>query len=222
VPASARVVQVAAVDEERTPKQLPHPIEVRVPIDQPLGHDQQRIGAVRGAVGVGGVHHVVAEDGPRRVGGLGVVGLHPRSRFEQAFDERDRGALAHVVGLGLERQAPEADHFAGEVPAQILERLLQNDQLLLLVDLLDGLQHVERKSHRIGGVDDRLHVLGKAGATVARAGIEKGAADPLVRTDAQAHVLDVRPDQLAEAGHLIHEGDPGRQHGVGGVLGHLG
>jgi hypothetical protein len=71
-------------------------------------------------------------------------------------------------------------------------------------------------------VDDGLDVLGKAGAAVTRAGIQEGAADPLVGADAEPHVVHVGAHQLAEERHLVHEGDASGQHRVGSVLGDLG
>ena len=91
-----------------------------------------------------------------------------------------------------------------------------------LVDLLDGAQHAEVEPVLVGAADHRLHVLREAGAAVADAGEEEVVADAAVEADAAAHVVDVGADALAEVGDLVHQRDARRQHGVGGVLGHLG
>ena len=68
----------------------------------------------------------------------------------------------------------------------------------------------------------RLHVLGKAGAAVADAGEEEGRPDARVGADALAHLAHVRAHPVAEVGDLVHERDPAREHRVGRVLGQLG
>jgi len=45
--------------------------------------------------------------------------------------------------------------------------------------------------------------------------------DPVVLADPQAHLLDVRPNPLADVGHLVHKRNAGRQQAVRRVLDHL-
>ena len=73
----------------------------------------------------------------------------------------------------------------------------------------------------MGDVDQRFDVFREAGAAVATACIDEVVANALVRADTQAHILDIHIEALAEAGNLVHEGDFGRQHGIGCVLGHF-
>ena len=63
--------------------------------------------------------------------------------------------------------------------------------------------------------------LGKQRSAVAGAGKEELKADACVVADAAAHVVDVGAEPFAEVRHFVDETDLGRQHGVGGVLGHL-
>jgi hypothetical protein len=65
-------------------------------------------------------------------------------------------------------------------------------------------------------------VLGKAGAAVAWAGVQKLRADPVVETDASGNLLHVRSDLFAQVGHLVDEGDLHGEKGVGGILDQLG
>ena len=67
----------------------------------------------------------------------------------------------------------------------------------------------------------RLHILGKAGTAVADAGIDEGIADARIRTNPQAHGLDIGADPLSDIGDFVHEADLGGQHRVGRVLGQL-
>ena len=73
----------------------------------------------------------------------------------------------------------------------------------------------------MGGMDERLHVLGEAGSAVADAGIDELIADAVIRTDARTHVAHVRADLLAQRGDFVDEGNLGRQHAVSGVFGHF-
>ena len=70
-------------------------------------------------------------------------------------------------------------------------------------------------------MDQGPHVLGKAGAAVAHAGIDEMVADAPVGADAGPDFPHVGAHRLADVGHLVHEGDLGGQHAVGGVFGHL-
>ncbi len=71
-------------------------------------------------------------------------------------------------------------------------------------------------------MDQRFHILGETGAAVAATRVDEVVADARVGADPLAHLLDVGTEALRQPGHLVHEGDLGGQHGVGGVLGELG
>lgn len=71
----------------------------------------------------------------------------------------------------------------------------------------------------MGGMDERLHVLGEAGSAVADAGIDELIADAVIRTDARTHVAHIRADLLAQRGDFVDEGNLGRQHAVSRVFG---
>ena len=100
--------------------------------------------------------------------------------------------------------------------------LVEDHGLLRLVAVLDGGEQRRLEAGAARGVDQGLHVLGEARPAVAGAGIDEVIADALVGADALADHLDVGPEPLGEAGHLVHEADLGRQHGVGGIFGQLG
>ena len=68
----------------------------------------------------------------------------------------------------------------------------------------------------------RQRVLGEAGAAIARAGMQELLADAAVQTHALGDLLHVGADALAQVGHLVDEGDLGREEGVGRVLDQLG
>ncbi len=94
--------------------------------------------------------------------------------------------------------------------------------LLALVDLLDGLEQRHRLLHFVGGLGQRLDVLGEAGATVAAARIDEVIADARVAADAVTHLFDVGVQLLGQIGHLVDKADLGGEHGVGRILGQLG
>ena len=135
----ARIVEIAAVEDDRTRQRALDAREVRVPELVPLGDDDERVGAlervvVRRRVGRSGRprrrrascmrHRIVRDDG--------------RAALEQLVDQRERRRLAHVVGLRLEREPPDRDACAraASSPNALLE-LLEQHVLLPLVRLLD-------------------------------------------------------------------------------------
>ena len=74
----------------------------------------------------------------------------------------------------------------------------------------------------LAGAQQGQRVLGEAGAAIARAGMQELLADAAVETHALGHLLHVGADALAQVGHLVDEGDLGREEGVGRVLDQLG
>ena len=147
--------------------------------------------------------------------------LHLGAGAEQRFDQHERGTLAHVVRLGLEREAPDGDGALIEV-ADVALQLFEQHVLLRLVRLLHRIQNAERHFVLGAGAHQRLDVLGEAGAAVPRAREQERLSDTPVGADAAPHLSHIGADGLAQPRDLIHEGDPRGQHGVGRVFRHLG
>ncbi len=139
-----RLVQIAAVENQRRFQDLLQRVEVRALEDLPFGEDHQRVGAV------GGFHLVVHERQPRVllrhvlqierehalrfVDGDRVVRLHRRAAPQQFRDQRTARRFAHVVGIRLEREAPHAERAVRQVFAQTRDDLVREDFLLRVVD----------------------------------------------------------------------------------------
>ena len=91
--------------------------------------------------------------------------IEQRPRYRQAL------RAAHIVGVRLERQSEDGDLL-----------VLQNPQrpLQLLQDAIDAAALMASASFRrlksgraLANVDERLHILGQAGATVAQPGLQE-------------------------------------------------
>src|SRR5882724_9681210 len=65
------------------------------------------------------------------------------TRTEQLFDQHECGTLAHIVGLGLEREPPDGDRGAVQPVPQLTRQLFKQHALLPLVRRLDRVQDVE-------------------------------------------------------------------------------
>ncbi len=100
--------------------------------------------------------------------------------------------------------------------------LANEDHLLVVVDVFYRLKDAELVALLATGSDQGLHILGEAGAAVANAGVDEFGADAGVAADAFSDLIDIRPHDFAEVGNIVHEGNLGRQHGIGRILGHLG
>ncbi|OIQ64225.1 hypothetical protein GALL_542250 [mine drainage metagenome] len=164
---------------------------------------------------------VIAENTPGFRHGDRVVGGYGGAHLPQAGDNDAAGSCAHVVGVGLEGQTPEGEIHALEVGAESGPDLLQQDAFLRIVGVLHRSQHLHRLADILGGADQRLHILGEAGAAVAAAGIKEIVADARIGADADAHLLDVGTEPVGQVGQFVHERDAGGQHAVGCVLGKL-
>ena len=152
----------------------------------------------------------------------GIVRDDPRAASDECRDDLARRGLAHVVGVRLEREAPQRERAAGQVFAEASDDLLDETQLLRVVRRLDGRHDAQRPAELRRRMLQRLHVLREAGPAVADAGVEKVPADPRIGTDALADMLDVRAELVGEIGELVHERDPRREHRVRRVLRELG
>ena len=170
-----------------------------------------------GAVAIGDVGH-------QRLGLLhpgGIIGADLGAQVLERGHQRDRGRLAHVVGVRLEGQAEHRDRLAANRSAQRGGHLARHRTLALVVDRHDGLDDAQRRAVVLRGLDQRNGILGKAGAAVARPGVQEFRADAVVEPDPARDLLDIGADLLAQIRHFVDEGDLGREEAVGRVFDHL-
>src|SRR5690625_2600915 len=97
-----RIVQVAAVENNRLLQGRFDAVEVRTSELIPFRADDQRIRSFENAVGVRGVFGGVAQRGTRRVDGFRIVCGDRGSRFDETLDDDVRRGLADVVCIRLE------------------------------------------------------------------------------------------------------------------------
>ena len=93
--------------------------------------------------------------------GFRVVRAHAGAGAQKSLDHDHRRCFAHVVGVGLEGQAPDREALAAQVRAVVIADHVEQARLLSLVDALDRFQDAEVVAVAIGRLDDRLHVFRK-------------------------------------------------------------
>ncbi len=105
-------------------------------------------------------------------------------RAEQSLDQRNRRALPHVVGLGLEGETPDPDGPCPREPPNASSVFRSSTCFCRSFTAL-GRGRADRTGSPISlpGVDQRLHVLGEAGTAVAGAREQERLADPAVGAD---------------------------------------
>ena len=187
----------------------------------PFRDDDQRVGSVDAAIGALRVLDVL-QHGAGLLHALRIVGADLGAGILQRRDQRDRGRVAHVVGVGLEGQPQHGNGAAAHVAAADGDDLARHRPLALVVDGGDGLDDAAGRAEVVGRLHQGQRVLGKAGAAEARTGVEEFRADAVVEADAARDVLHVGAGLLAQVGDLVDEGDLGGEEGVGGVLDELG
>ena len=111
-----------------------------------------------------------------------VVGAHLRARGLQPRGEHERGGLAHVVRVRLEREAEQRDLLAHQRPEVLLE-LVHDAPLLQLVDLDHRVEQLEVVARVAGELLERGDVLGEAVWRSAAGGDHRVAARHLERVD---------------------------------------
>src|SRR5215211_5451428 len=135
------VERVAPVDDQVAAHARGHLRPVEVGELRPFGDEHDRVGALDG--GERRVREVDALHEPARgVLGDGVVRPHPRAVGLQPAVEHEGRRLAHVVGVGLERE-PEQPDLTADERSKVLLELGDDAPLLELVDLDDGGQELE-------------------------------------------------------------------------------
>ena len=147
---------------------------------------------------------------------------HFRPACGEVIDQHQRRCLAHVVGVGLERQPPQRDGFAGEIFAKLLDDFFCQHMFLRMVDTLHRVEQFHLDPGNLAGALQGLHILRKTRAAVAQARIQKMITNARIGTHALAHRLNVRAEFFGKPRQLIHEGNARGEHGVGGVFGELG
>ena len=121
-----------------------------------------------------------------------IVGADRGALVEQHVDQRERRRLAHVVGVGLEREAPDRDARPAELAAQRAfgscrrrTRFCRSFADSTAVSTSRATPRSPRHLH------ERLHVLRKAGSAVAGSREQERRADARVAPDALPHEVDV-------------------------------
>ena len=107
-----RVINVAAVDDERIAHRAGDDVPRRHAELLPFREHQHRVGINQRVIHVGGILHDVTKAALTLIHGN--LFKHPDAGtglYEHVHDH-ERGCLAHVVGLGFESKAPEGDGFA--------------------------------------------------------------------------------------------------------------
>src|SRR5688572_11614868 len=214
------IVQIASIEDRRRPQRVADTIEVRTAELLPFGEDGERVGASERLFGAVGKHEISAL--PVDAPGLGhrdwIVGTHGRAGRPQGVHQRAARRLAHVVGIGLEREPPERKRSAGELALKVAVDLVEQHALLTHIHGLDRGEQACVEAALARAVHQRLDVFRKAGTAVACSRVYEAVADARIRTDAEPDLLDVGADALGDVRHLVHEADLGGKHRVCRVL----
>ena len=194
----------------------PDAIEVEGAELVPFGENDDGVGSLHCFVGTGLEFH--AREQPPRLEGLGVERLDASAHRAQCGNDLEGGRGAHIVGVGLEGQAKDADRPARHLAAERRNDPPRQRALAHVVDLRGGLDEPQAGPGVDARADQGGGVLGKAGSAVAGASMQEFRPDPLVEPDPLGNLLDIGADLFAEVGDFVDEGDLHRQEGVGGVF----
>ena len=136
------IEEVAAIEDHWDFQASPDGGEIDTAELVPLGYDCQAVGAIEGVEGVGhqGQVGAVTVEALGLLHGYRIEGTDLGTSLPEGLHEVATGGLAHVVGVGLEGQAPEGEGTAGEIAGEVIPDLGEEDLLLPQVDRLDGAQ----------------------------------------------------------------------------------
>ncbi len=161
-----RLPQIAPVEDGGALELPAQSLEVQVSKLVPLCHEHHGVRAVRRRIGRITEGDEGGKEAPRIVHGRRIVHAHARPRRVQELNHLEALGLAHIVGIGLEGQAEHGHRLVVE-GAQGLGDALHEVGGALAVDLDHRAQELEVIAEPPRGVNERVHVFGKAGAAVA-------------------------------------------------------
>jgi hypothetical protein len=163
----------------------------------------------------------VRERHQRVARGLRVVHHDLRAEAAEPVGDVEARRVAHVVGAGLERRAPQRDPLAG----QLAEHGLHEAHDLLAaggVDLVEHSEQADGASAPTAGAGGEgaqpADVLGQAAAAVAEASGEERAPDAGVHAQRVGQRGYVRSGGGADVGHRVDERHLGGEERVGRAL----
>ena len=151
------VVQVAAVEDDRLAQQAGHDLEVGVAELVPLGDDRPGRRPARGRRRAGRSRSACRRRSPgrwRAPRGRGRADAAPAASSASIRTRAGASRMSSVRGLKARPQIGDRSCPARS-PPKCVSILLEEDVLLGLVDLVDGLHHPRGQAARLGHVDRR-------------------------------------------------------------------
>src|SRR3989442_5079309 len=157
----ATVPDVAAIEENGLPQEATNPLEIWKAVLVPLGHEEHAVGPVEYSISVLVEHDAIAEQLTAALERHGVGGPDLGAAREEPLDDVECRGLAHVVGAGLEREAPDRKDFPVKVFSELTLRPVDQDSLLRPVDLQDGSNRAKVDAAAFAHVEQRGESFGK-------------------------------------------------------------
>src|SRR5579885_57342 len=161
------LVDVAAIDQYGLAHRSPDLAHVQRFKLVPVCDDNQRVGAFRdlvGALAKGHSLHLHSGAYQGLAPGLHrdrIVDAHGSALARNPADNIDGRSLAHVVGVGFQSQAEDANDAVAQ-GAEDVGQLGDDQAALVVVDLHDGVQHLGMQPGLLGHVRQRGYVFGEA------------------------------------------------------------
>ena len=217
----SRFVDVAQVDECPSPHPPSHLCQVETAVGVPLREQHHGVCAVECLVDVVDEFDRLGQVRSRLGDALRIRRPDQRAVLDERGENRERGGLAHVVGLRLERESEYRDDLAGLVPTERAADLGDHPASLAGVDLDHGFDDSAGRSMFLRDSNQGQRILGKARAAESGAGVQELAPDPPVESNAARDRMHVRADGFAQRRHLVDEADLRGEEGVCRILDEL-
>src|SRR5439155_9678769 len=172
----APVPDVAAIEENGLPQEATNPLEIWKAVFVPLGHEEHAVGPFEDSIRVLVEHDAISEQLTAALERHGVGGPDLGAAREEPLDDFECRGLAHVVGAGLEREAPDRKDFPVEVFPELTLRPVDQDSLLRPVDLQGGSNRAKVDAAAFAQVEQRGEVFWETGSPKPGAGKQERAA----------------------------------------------
>jgi len=201
----ARLKNIPAIEDNRISHCGLDAFEVWISEFLPFRYQQERVGTGDAVVIAGREFDSRSEYPFSFLHGFRIIGRNRGAFAEQLFNDSNGGRIAHIVGSGFEREAPDAKALVLELSLEMIDDAIDKPMSLIVIDGFDGFQNSHRRGVFAACLDQSPCVLWEAAASITHSGEKKRRADTRIGSHAFADHIDIGADSLAQIRNLIHE-----------------
>ena len=172
-------------------------VQIHATVEIPFRHQHHRVGIDENLIRIFAVLNSARQQGARLVDTLWIVRLDEGAFFEQRWQDRERGCVAHIVRFGFEGEPQYTDGFACLIATDCIANFLDHAGFLRRIDFDHRLDNAAGNAVLLGDTHQGLGILGKARAAVTGAWMQEFTTDPFVHAHTLGDGMNIRAHRFA-------------------------